>query len=165
MIPIVSVVGRSKSGKTTLIVKLIKELKKRGYRVGVIKHDAHGFEIDYPGKDTWLHREAGADIVTISSATLFALIEKLTAEITLDEIIAKIENVDIILTEGYKGENKPKIEVFRSPRSEHLFSEKKDLIALATNQTFNIGVPEFSLNDSIGLTDLIERLFIKIKTE
>ncbi|MFA5536194.1 MAG: molybdopterin-guanine dinucleotide biosynthesis protein B [Bacillota bacterium] len=165
MIPIVSIVGRSKAGKTTLVVKLIKELKSRGYRVGVIKHDAHGFEIDYPGKDSWLHREAGADIVTISSSSLFALVEKLTAEISLDEIIARIENVDLILTEGYKSENKPKIEVFRSPRSEKLYSKKEDLIALATNKPFKIGVPEFSLEDSSGLADLIEELFLKASLE
>lgn len=161
MIPVVSVVGRSKSGKTTLVVKLIKELKSRGYRVGVIKHDVHGFEIDHPGKDTWLHADAGADIVTISSSAKFALIEKLVSERSLDEIIAEINNVDIILTEGYKGENKPKIEVFRLPRSEELFSKKEDLIAIATNHSFNMGVPEYSLEDSFGLVDLIENLYLK----
>lgn len=163
MIPVVSVVGRSKSGKTTLVVKLIKELKKRGYRVGVIKHDVHGFEIDHPGKDTWLHAEAGADIVTISSANKFALIEKLISEKSLDDIIVGINNVDIILTEGYKGKDKPKIEVFRLPRSEELFSKTEELIAIATNHSFNLGVPEYSLEDSSGLVDLIEKLFLKDK--
>lgn len=161
MIPVISVVGRSKAGKTTLVVKLIKELKHRGYRVAIIKHDVHGFEIDHPGKDTWLHAEAGADIVTISSADKIAMIEKLQEEKDLDQIISKISNVDIIITEGYKGAAKPKIEVFRLPRSEELFSNSKDLIALATNTPLNVGVPEFEMNDSFGLVNMIEDLFLK----
>lgn len=161
MVPVVSIVGKSKVGKTTLVVKLIEELKKRGYRVAVIKHDVHGFEIDHPGKDTWLHAQAGADIVAISSSEKMAMIEKVTEEKSLDEVIAKIENVDIILTEGYKRAAKPKIEVFRPPRSRELVSKPEELIAIATNSSLNLGIPEYQLDDSHGLIDLIENLFLK----
>ena len=80
MSPIVSVVGRSNSGKTTLVVKLLRELKQRGYRVATIKHSDHDFEIDRPGKDTWGHYEAGADIVVISTPAKMAMIERLDAK-------------------------------------------------------------------------------------
>ena len=130
-IPVISVVAKSGSGKTCLLDKLIKELKNRGLKVAVVKHDVHGFEIDHPGKDSWRHAQAGADIVSISSPQKFALIEKRSTELTLEQIEKRITGVDIILTEGYKKGNKPKIEVFRSKvhrdllwaRGTHSFSQ------------------------------------------
>ncbi len=83
--------------------KLIAELKRRGYRVATIKHDVHGFEIDQPGKDTWRHAQAGSDHVVIASPTRIAHIRRLNRELTLPEIIATIQDVDIILTEGTSG--------------------------------------------------------------
>ncbi len=161
MIPIISVVGKSNVGKTTLLEKLLPELKKRGYRVATIKHDVHGFSIDQPGKDTWKHARAGADIVVISSFEKMATIEKVDRERTLDEIGAKLENVDIIITEGYKRQDKPKIEVHRAEVSDTLLCEKEELFALATDTPFNMGVPEFDLDDSSGLVDLIEKEFLQ----
>lgn len=163
MIPIISVVGKSNVGKTTLLEKLLPELKKRGYRVATIKHDVHGFSIDQPGKDTWKHARAGADIVVISSFEKMATIEKVDRERTLDEIGAKLENVDIIITEGYKRQDKPKIEVHRAEVSDTLLCEKEELFALATDTPFNMGVPEFDLDDSSGLVDLIEKEFLQNK--
>lgn len=163
MIPIISVVGKSNVGKTTLLEKLLPELKKRGYRVATIKHDVHGFSIDQPGKDTWKHARAGADIVVISSFEKMATIEKVDREKTLDEIGAKLENVDIIITEGYKRQDKPKIEVHRAEVSDTLLCEKEELFALATDTPFNMGVPEFDLDDSSGLMDLIEKEFLQNK--
>ncbi len=160
-IPIVSVVGKSDSGKTTLICGLIPELKKRGYRVATIKHDIHGFDMDRPGKDTWKHSEAGADIVVISSPGKVAMIEKVAAELTLDQVIARIEGVDIIISEGYKRNNKPKLEVFRSSvHDAPLCGAGDNLFALASDVKPDIGVPVFDLNDYSGIADLIVELFL-----
>jgi molybdopterin-guanine dinucleotide biosynthesis protein B len=124
LVPIISVVGKSKVGKTTLLEKLLPEIKKRGYRVAVIKHDVHGFDIDRPGKDTWKHARAGADIVVISSPQKMAIIEKVDREKTLAEIASKLDHVDLIITEGYKRQDKPKIEVFRSEVSDTLLCKR-----------------------------------------
>ncbi len=155
MIPIISVVGKSNVGKTTLLVKLLPELKKRGYRIATVKHDVHGFSIDQPGKDTWKHAQAGADTVVISSPRKIAIMENVEKEKTLDEIAEKLDHIDLIITEGYKRQDKPKIEVFRSVIS--------DTFAVVTDQPLGVGVPEFAADDSTGIVDLIEELFLKNK--
>lgn len=164
-IPVISVVGKSKVGKTTLLVKMLTEIKKRGYRVATIKHDVHGFTIDQPGKDTWKHAQAGSDIVIISSPQKMAIIEKVDEERKLDEIIKKLdpEHLDLIITEGYKKENKPKIEVFRSIVSTTLLCSKEELFAVVTDVPLNTGVPEFGHDDSTDIIDLIEEKFLKTK--
>ena len=134
MIPVFSIVANStKTGKTTVLCGIVRELKTRGYRVCTIKHDVHGFDIDHPGKDTWKHTQAGADIVAISSPGRMAMIEQLEKEYSLDEVTDKISNVDIIITEGYKQENKPKLEVFRKEVSKEIYSKDEDLFAIITN--------------------------------
>ena len=136
MIPVISIVGKSNSGKTTLTEKLLRELKARGYRVATIKHDVHGFDIDRPGKDTWRHAEAGADVVVISSPAKLAMIRKNERELTLDEVIARIDGVDLIITEGYKRGDKPKIEVFQSAlHDEILCQDDPTLFALAADRS------------------------------
>jgi len=89
MLTVVSVVGKSGSGKTTLIEKLISEAKSRGIKVATIKHDAHSFEIDYPGKDSWRHYHAGAEVVVISSQEKVALIERVNQEKSMGSQIRK----------------------------------------------------------------------------
>lgn len=161
-IPVVSVVGKSDSGKTTMICGLLPELKRRGYRVATIKHDVHGFEIDKPGKDTWKHSQAGADIVVISSPEKIALMEKVGTELTLEQVIARIENVDLILSEGYKRNNKPKIEVFRSTvHDAPLCGREDNLLALASDVRPELGVPVFALNDYSAIADLIEERLLR----
>ena len=160
MIPIFSIVAsRSNMGKTKLVCDIITELKLRGYRVATIKHDIHGFDIDHPGKDTWLHRKAGADIVSISSKNRMAMIEEVEKEYKLDEVIEKIENVDIIITEGYKKEDKPKIEVFREEIGDKLISREEELFAIVTNKEFGNNIPEFNFEEIKDLVDLIEEKF------
>ncbi|MDK2817752.1 MAG: molybdopterin-guanine dinucleotide biosynthesis adapter protein [Moorella sp. (in: firmicutes)] len=154
--PVISVVGKSDVGKTTLLTKLLPELKRRGYRVATIKHDTHGFDIDRPGKDTWRHAEAGADVVVISSPSKMALIEKVDAELPLDAIAERIQNVDLIITEGYKRGDKPKIEVHRAAVSGELLCEPQELLAVATDEPLAIDVPCYGLDDAAGLVDLIE---------
>ena len=160
-IPVISVVGKSNVGKTTLIEKLLPELKRRGYRVATIKHDAHRFELDTPGKDTWRHAQAGSDCVVFSSADKLAMIQKVEGELTLDTIIARLPPVDIVLTEGYKRQDKPKIEVSRRETGSELLCTDDELVCLATDQPHAVRVPQFGLEDASGIVDLIEGLYLR----
>lgn len=162
MIPIISIVGKSDSGKTTLIEKLIHELKKRGYRLATVKHDVHGFDIDHEGKDSWRHKEAGADLVIISSPKRVALIQDVDKDHSLEGLRKFfVRDVDIILSEGYKRGPHPKIEVFRkNRRSSPLCSREDNLIAIASDVSLDIGVPCLDINDAKGLVDLIEKDFL-----
>lgn len=160
MIPIVSIVGKSGSGKTTLLEKLIAELKLRGYRVATVKHILHDVEIDTPGKDSWRHAQAGSDQVVISSPHKLALIKRLEEEMTLEEIAELLADVDVILTEGYKRGDKPKIEVSCRGDGRELSSSEDELVAIASDQTFPLKVPQFSLDDVSGIVELLEREFL-----
>jgi molybdopterin-guanine dinucleotide biosynthesis protein B len=162
MIPIISVVGKSDSGKTTLIEKLLPELTRRNYRIATVKHDVHGFEVDREGKDSWRHKKAGAHTVVIASPNKVALIRDVEKDLTLEEIRDKlIQDVDLILAEGYKKDVQPKIEVFRKEKHKELLcTEKDNLVAIVSNQTFNIGVPCFDLEDVKGLAEFIEKRFL-----
>lgn len=132
MVPIVSIVGHSGSGKTTLIENLIPRLKAKGYKVGALKHDAHHFDIDHEGKDTWRMANAGADAVVISSKDKIAMVKMVEEEKNIDEIAQWLfTDVDIIITEGYKAFNKPKIEVVRCHGI--LTSLQNNLIAIVDN--------------------------------
>lgn len=163
MIPILSIVGKSDSGKTTLLEKLLPELTVRGYRVATVKHDVHGFEVDREGKDSWRHKQAGAHTVVISSPHKVALIRDVERDLTLEEIRDKfILDVDLILSEGYKKDVQPKIEVFRKEKHRELLCSKEDhLVAIVSNVAFEVGVPCFGLDDMKGLADFIEREFIR----
>ncbi|ACV64218.1 molybdopterin-guanine dinucleotide biosynthesis protein B [Desulfofarcimen acetoxidans DSM 771] len=153
--PVVAVVGRSDAGKTTFLEKLLKELKLRKIKVGTIKHDVHGFDIDKPGKDTWRHAQAGADTVVISSPSKVAIIKKVPEELSLDQVVAMVTDMDILLTEGYKRSNKPKIEINRTEHSSELVCAPDELIALVTDAEWDIGVPLFGLDDAVGVADLL----------
>jgi molybdopterin-guanine dinucleotide biosynthesis protein B len=167
MIPIISVVGKSDSGKTTFIEKLVPELTERGYRIATVKHDVHGFEVDREGKDSWRHKQAGAHTVVISSAKKAALIRDVEKDLTLGEIREKlIQDVDLILSEGYKRDVQPKIEIFRKEKHKELLCRKKDnLIAIASNRKFRVGVPCFSLDDVRGVADFVEKKYLASKRE
>jgi molybdopterin-guanine dinucleotide biosynthesis protein B len=154
--PIVSVVGKSGVGKTVFLEKLIAELKGRGFRIGTVKHDTHGFEIDQPGKDSWRHAQAGSDTVVLSSPWRVAVIKRLEEEMGLDEIAqAYLPDVDLILAEGYKSAHKMKIEVSREQRGQQLISPVEELIAVVTDQTFDVSVPHFAMDDVTGVADLL----------
>jgi len=114
MIPIISIVGRSNTGKTTLIEKLVPELCLRGYRVATIKHAASGFEIDREGKDSWRHKKAGAFKTILISPTELALMEVFEREYSVEELVALyIKDADLVLLEGHKNNPYPKIEMLR----------------------------------------------------
>jgi len=167
MIPIVSIVGKSNSGKTTLIEKIIPELTRRGYRVATIKHDVHGFEIDKEGKDSWRHRKAGAHAVILSSPKQIALIRAVDHDLTLLELRDHfIDDVDIIITEGFKKDAQPKIEVFRKEMHRELLTSKDDkVVAVVSNEKFDIPAPCLDLDDVNGVVDIIEENFLQHKSE
>jgi len=163
MIPIVSIVGKSDSGKTTLIEKLVRELKSRGRRVATIKHDAHSFEIDREGKDSWRHKQAGACMTLISSPSKLALVADTNHDYSLAELREKfIQEVDLILTEGYKRESNPKIEVVRSEHHrDMLCREDENLIAIAGDPSNPpADIPVFDLNNPKPLCDFLEERFL-----
>ena len=167
MIPIVSIVGKSDSGKTTLIEKIIPELNRRGYKVATVKHDVHGFDIDREGKDSWRHKKAGAHTVMISSPEKMAMVRDVKEDIPLKELRGRfIKDVDIIISEGYKNEKHPKIEVYRKDVHEELLCSRKDLlIAIASDKEFDVGVPCLHLDDAQGITNIIEERFLKKKAK
>ncbi len=156
MIPVISVVGRSNSGKTTYLEKLIAELKLRGYTIAVIKHHHHGFDIDKPGKDTWRHAQAGADIVCLASPHKMAMIRKSDQEMTLNQVVNYIDNVDIIFTEGYKQESMPKIEVFRQAAGNDPLGIKPELLAVVSDTVLYEDVPHFELDDPAAMAGFLE---------
>lgn len=112
-VPMVFIVGSSGSGKTTLIERLTQVFTRNGVRVGTIKHDLHGFEMDRPGKDTWRHKQAGAVATIISSPKQIGMVRDVDHDHAPDELACLIQDVDVILVEGYKSVDQPKIEVFR----------------------------------------------------
>jgi molybdopterin-guanine dinucleotide biosynthesis protein B len=165
MPPIVSIVGRAKSGKTTLIEKLIGELKSRGYRVATIKHTPQGMSLDKPDKDSWRHLNAGSEATAIGSPDRVMLIKPVTQDPSLDEIVRFLgEDYDIILVEGFKQDSAPKIEVHRKEAGPPLDAVRK-LIAVATDEPLEVKTRQFSLQDIKGLADLLEKGFIQPQQE
>ncbi|MBI5827315.1 MAG: molybdopterin-guanine dinucleotide biosynthesis protein B [Deltaproteobacteria bacterium] len=165
MPPIVSIVGKSSSGKTTLLEKVIRELCRKGYTVGIIKHDAHGFEIDHEGKDSWRHKKAGAATVALSSPAKFAVIKDVKKEWPPERIIeAHLSDVDVVITEGFKKSRFPKIEVVRKANSSSpVCAKDKNLIAFATDADISGKgkTPVYPIDDFKGIARLIEKDIIK----
>jgi len=160
MPPIISIVGKSESGKTTLIEKIIPVLKKRGYKIGTIKHAYHGFDIDQKGKDSWRHKKAGADMTLVASPGKIAIVKDENSE-SLASLKKYFDDMDLIIIEGYKKESNPKIEIFRSARHrEPLCQNDDNLIALVTDTKLDLKVPKFGLEDTEKLTDLIEKKYL-----
>lgn len=162
--PVVSIVSKKRSGKTTLLEKLIPELGARGYRVGTVKHDTHGFDIDHEGKDTWRHKQCGASTVVISSPWKLSLIKDVHEEVSLDRIVGTyFADVDLVLTEGYLRAGKPQVEVFRSEAHEQPLHGKgapNTLIAVMSDVAVDLGVPNFDINDIDALANFIIKRFL-----
>ncbi|MFC1830125.1 molybdopterin-guanine dinucleotide biosynthesis protein B [Thermodesulfobacteriota bacterium] len=160
MPPIISVVGKSKSGKTTLIEKLVPELKKRGYRIGTVKHAHHGFNMDEEGKDSWRHKAAGAETVIVVSPGRIAIVKDENFQ-KFEAFGKYFEGMDLVITEGFKKKNRPKIEICRAERNaEPVCRDDKNLIALVTDTETGLNVPNFGLEDIEALADFIENKYL-----
>lgn len=162
MPPIVSVVGKANSGKTTLLEKLIPALIARGLRVGTIKHHVHDFDMDKPGKDTWRHKRAGAQVVALSSPTGLALIRDTAGDLPLAELVQDyFAGMDLVLTEGYKTGPAPKVEIFRPGlHPSPLDNRDPTWIAMVSDAQRDFGLPRFALDDAQGLADFLIRTLL-----
>ena len=154
---IILIVGKSNSGKTTLVEKLIRELKARQYTVGSVKHTHEQFEFDTAGKDSWRHRQAGADATLVVTDSRVALVRD-DDRPDLEKMRAYLDGTDIIIAEGFKTQDLPKIEIFRTggPHSAPFCLEDPNLIALVTDADLSPDVPVFGLEDTGKLADFIE---------
>lgn len=162
---IVAFVGLSGSGKTTLIEKLIPELTSRGYRIATIKHASHGTTLDEPGKDSYRHIQAGSQATIVLSGDRALFIKPVARDVSLEEIARLFgEDPDIIIAEGFKTSEVPKIEVHRKQIGPPLKDLKK-LIAIATDEPLETRTRQFSLEDVKPLADFIETGFIIPQSE
>jgi molybdopterin-guanine dinucleotide biosynthesis protein B len=156
------ITGWKNSGKTTLTVKLVSELTRRGWKVSTIKHAHHDFDIDKEGTDSWRHRKAGAGEVAIVSDQRWALMHELAeeSEPSLGDIMARFAPCDLVLVEGYKREHHKKIETRRREgrSGERLAVSDPAIVAIASDYVITgEPIPVYDLDDVTGLADLIER--------
>ena len=156
---IIGLAGWSGSGKTTLITKLIPRLTERGLRISTLKHAHHGFDLDQPGKDSFMHRVAGATEVIVSSARRFAVLHELRDEPEWDlpALVAKMSPVDLILVEGFMRDAFPKVEIHRAANGKPLIHpDDPHIVAIAADTALpQAKVPVIDLNDVGGIADLV----------
>lgn len=145
--PVVSLIGKANSGKTTFIEQLIPALLALGVRVGTIKHHVHEFDMDRPGKDTWRHKKAGASVVALSSPTGLGIIRDTERDLSVDEVIDQyFGDVDLVITEGYKSGPAPKVEIFRSTAHSTPLERDHTWVAMVSDTNLDCNLPVFSLD-------------------
>jgi molybdopterin-guanine dinucleotide biosynthesis protein B len=155
---IISIVGKSDAGKTTLLENLIGELKRRNYKVAVVKHSHHADDLDTEKKDTWRFTRAGSDLSAINSLDNLAIYRHMDHYFDPQEISSFILwDYDIILTEGFKQSDYPKIEVHRRAQGKEGFTNPRGLLAVVTDEPLDVSAPQFSHDDIHGIADLIEK--------
>lgn len=168
--PAVAFVARSGTGKTTLVASLITEMRRRGYRVGALKHDAHRFEIDRPGKDSARFTEAGAEVMVLVSDDTVAMVQKPAQPPPLEKVLQDcFADMDLVLVEGYKTSDLPKIEVHRSELNQPLLcrGDQNDphLLAVAGDGPVvgpkELDVPLLDLKNPVAVADFIEESLLK----
>jgi len=162
--PAVAFVARSGTGKTTLITSLIAELKSRGYSVGAVKHGPPNFKIDRPGKDSYRFAEAGADSTLVCSDNKLALVKQYRQAPPIEQVLADyFPDVDIILVEGFKQADLPRIEVYRGDDDTRLLSRGEarhpNLLAVATDREIQVDVPQLDLNCPEEIVDFLLQTF------
>ncbi|OGN99859.1 MAG: molybdopterin-guanine dinucleotide biosynthesis protein B [Chloroflexi bacterium RBG_13_51_52] len=163
---IISIVGKSSSGKTTLLEALIAELKKRGYKVAIVKHSHHKDDLDTAAKDTWRFTKAGSELSVINSLDHLAIYRRMDDYFDPKDISNFVLwDFDILLTEGFKGSNYPKIEVHRNEQGQELLTDPKLLLAVVTDTPLDISVPQFSHDDVSGIADIIEKTIVSQNDE
>jgi len=165
-VPIVSFVGRSNSGKTTLIERVIPELVRAGYRVATVKDAGHGFDLDTEGKDSWRHKRAGASSVIVMSRGSLAMFADVPEEMKVEEIRDRFldGSYDLIIAEGWKSEGYLKIVVIREQVGEVPVSPD-GLLAVVSDKPIDLPVPVLDLNDVTGVAALIIKHFPRVTNE
>ncbi len=157
---VIGLAGWSGSGKTTLVTKVIPVLTGRGMKVATVKHAHHNFDTDQPGKDSWLHRQAGASEVAIVSSRRWAIVHELggAAEPPLADMLAKLSPVDIVIVEGFKRHPHPKLEVYRAAVGKPLLHPDDDcIVAIATDAALpQAQVPVVMLDDVEAIADVLQ---------
>jgi len=163
---VIGLAGWSGAGKTTLLSRVIPHLLKEGLRVSVIKHAHHAFDVDVPGKDSWIHREAGATEVLVSSSRRWALMHELRGadEPRLAELLAKMSSVDLVIIEGFKREPHRKIEVYRAANAKPvLFPDDPGIVGIATDTAIDTALPTAHLDDVAAVAAMMQRAAIAVE--
>ncbi|HJT20972.1 MAG TPA: molybdopterin-guanine dinucleotide biosynthesis protein B [Nitrospira sp.] len=165
-VPIVCFVGKSNSGKTTFIERVIPELVRAGYKIATVKHAGHGFDLDTEGKDSWRHKQAGASSVVVLSKGSMAMFADVSDEMKVVDVRARFldDSYDLIIAEGWKHEGYPKIVIVRDQVGEIPISTE-GLLAVVSDKPVNVSVPVFDLNDVSGVAALIIKHFPRAKRE
>jgi molybdopterin-guanine dinucleotide biosynthesis protein B len=163
---VIGLAGWSGAGKTTLLSRVIPHLLGQGLLVSVIKHAHHGFDVDVPGKDSWVHRESGAAEVLVSSARRWALMHELrgAAEPRLPELLARLSRVDLVVVEGFKSEPHRKIEVHRLANGKPmLFRDDPAISGIATDTEVETTLPVVHLDDFEAIAAMMRKLAISVE--
>ena len=164
---IIGLAGWSGSGKTTLITKVLPHLIARGRTVSTLKHAHHGFDLDKPGKDSFMHRASGATEVIISSERRWAVLHELRdeAEWDLPALLSKASPVDLVLVEGFKRDPFPKLEIYRQANGKPLLHpDDRHIVAVASDTELpEVKLPVIDLNDIEAIADLLEARAVPIE--
>jgi molybdopterin-guanine dinucleotide biosynthesis protein B len=163
---VIGLAGWSGAGKTTLLARIIPYFLKEGLRVSVIKHAHHSFDVDVPGKDSWVHRQSGATEVLVSSGTRWALMHELRGapEPRLPELLAKMSPVDLVVVEGFKSEPHRKIEVHRAANGKAmLFPDDPAIVGIATDGAVETALPVVHLDDIPAIAAMMQRSAISVE--
>jgi molybdopterin-guanine dinucleotide biosynthesis protein B len=166
MMKVIGLAGWSGAGKTTLLTRVIPHLRGQGLRVSVIKHAHHSFDVDVPGKDSWVHRQSGAEEVLVSSGKRWALMHELrgAAEPRLPELLAKMSRVDLVVVEGFKSEPHRKIEVHRLANGKPpLFPDDPAISGIATDADLETALPVAHLDDIPAIAAMMLRSAISVE--
>jgi molybdopterin-guanine dinucleotide biosynthesis protein B len=163
---VIGLAGWSGAGKTTLLSRVIPHLLAGGVRVSVVKHAHHSFDVDVPGKDSWVHRQSGAAEVLVSSAKRWALMQELrgAAEPRLPELLRKMSPVDLVVVEGFKSEPHRKIEVHRAANGKAmLFPEDRAIVGIVTDEAVETALPVAHLDDIAAIAAMMRNSAIDIE--
>jgi molybdopterin-guanine dinucleotide biosynthesis protein B len=163
---VIGLAGWSGAGKTTLLARIIPHFLKEGLRVSVIKHAHHSFDVDVPGKDSWVHRQSGAVEVLVSSGQRWALMHELRGadEPRLPELLVKLSPVDLVVVEGFKSEPHRKIEVHRTANGKAmLFPDDPAIVGIATDGAVETALPVVHLDDIPAIAAMMQRSAISVE--
>ena len=166
MMKVIGLAGWSGAGKTTLLTRVIPHLLAEGLRVSVIKHAHHSFDVDVPGKDSWVHRQSGAVEVLVSSGKRWALMHELRGarEPRLPELLAKMSRVDLVIVEGFKSEPHRKIEVHRLANGKAmLFPDDPGVVGIASDAAVETSLPVAHLDDIPAIAAMMQRSAISVE--